>query len=125
MKAKEIIQKINQKKARSAWEKGLKIYAAELIQDMESAGIKDFDLDTVKKWNWNGAGNALIYSEGACSLVYEDDICNRLCPPSITRKHPSNPNGKESWIEVQARALTQAMANIRQILRETARKEAE
>ena len=51
------------------------------------------------------------YSCGCSSLVYCADIAERLCTPSELKKTNGgerNPNGHETWLDVQGRALFQA-----------------
>ena len=89
--------------ARSAWRKGVKAYALELIEGAEEG----FALVSLL----NGAENWRAFSYGGCSLIYDADIAERLCAPSEyakTRQGERAPNSRESWLDVQARALGQA-----------------
>lgn len=113
MKKKEMLERLANIRNRSAWNKGVTKYAIEILEDIEADEIT---IATLAKWNWNGAGDALSYSENGRPLISGDDICERLCPPSIVRKHPSRPNGKESWIDVQGRALDKAMYMIKKMI---------
>lgn len=92
-------------KARSAWSRGVILYADELLDNVwDSKEITEERL-------LNGARNWQEYSEGGCSLIYDDEICQRLCAPwEIKRKRGGDlpPNSHETWIDVQARALYQA-----------------
>jgi hypothetical protein len=99
--------------ARSAWDKGVKAYALELLEDYSANEMnEEFNgtaADMVELLN--GAKNWTQYSEGGCALIYDGDICARLCSPSEkkrVRDGERNPNGRETWLDVQARALTQA-----------------
>lgn len=59
----------------------------------------------------NGASSFAQYSEGGCALCYDVDIAERLCPPSELKRNKwgmRDPNCRETWIDVQARALWQA-----------------
>ena len=100
--------------ARSAWSKGIKLYALELIEEMP-ADQEFYGSPADKKELLNGAGNWQQYSEGGCSLIYDQDIAERLCNPSEykrTKEGQNPPNARESWIDAQARALYQAAALI-------------
>ena len=123
MKATTVIKKatkgINQfYNPRSAWNKGVKAYAVELLEKLqeraEYGSIEPDDLTSPKmleKALLNGAYSWNEYSEGGCSQIYDEDIAKRLCTPSelkITRNGERNPNKRESWIDCQARALYQA-----------------
>lgn len=92
--------------ARSAWTRGVIAYALELIDSAEDAGIGLSEAEML-----NGAQSWLNYSEGGSALIYNEDIAARLCSPSElkkTRNGERAPNSRESWLDVQARALCQA-----------------
>jgi len=94
--------------ARSAWKRGIKAYALEMIEGAEGELSSFTDL---KKELLNGAANWREYSYGGCALIYDGDIAERLCAPSEyrrTRQGERAPNSRETWLEVQARALGQA-----------------
>ena len=113
----EIRQEIENKKPRSAWDKGVKEYALELLEDMENERklAKETDMAvypaTLEAELLNGAMNWKQYSWGGCSLVYDMQIAKRLCSPSElkkTRNGERQPNANEQWLDVQTRALHQA-----------------
>lgn len=101
---------IETRKTRSAWDKGVTLYALELLdnlRDLPAAGNRQ----EIKKALLNGASDWSEYSYGGCALIYDGDIAARLCSPSEfrrTRGGEWNPNRRESWLDVQARALYQA-----------------
>ena len=101
---------ITTRKTRSAWDKGVTLYALELLdnlRDLPAAGNRQ----EIKKALLNGAGDWSEYSYGGCALIYDGDIAARLCSPSEfrrTRGGEWRPNRRESWLDVQARALYQA-----------------
>jgi hypothetical protein len=121
MKRLEVIREhIHSKSPRSAWDKGVKAYALELLDELEetmSYAPEALDnLNLLNKALLNGASCWAEYSEGGCSLISDVDIAVRLCTPSELRKThfgDRNPNSRESWIDVQARALAQAASLIR------------
>lgn len=106
------------RKTRSAWSKGVNLYAMELIDDLEEAtdgGYFDIDdlgaPEIVKKALLNGAANWSEYSWGGCSLIYDGDIAERLCNPTELKRTnygEKDPNPREQWLDTQARALGQA-----------------
>ena len=113
----EIRQEIENKKTRSAWDKGVKEYALELLEDMENERklAKETDMAvypaTLEVELLNGAMNWKQFSWGGCSLVYDVQIAKRLCNASELKKTKGGerrPNGQEEWLDVQARALFQA-----------------
>lgn len=104
--------------ARSAWARGVAAYAWELLDTLYDAierGTLEGDnlahYEIVKAVLLNGAHDWNEYSEGGCALAYDSDIAERLCSPSElkkTRGGERNPNSRETWLDVQARALNQA-----------------
>ena len=97
---------------RSAWSKGVRAYAVELVESL--AESDDLSNETLlRKALLNGADDWQQYSEGGCALVYDADIAERLCSPSELKRCKGgerNPNSRENWIECQTRALGQAAA---------------
>ena len=100
---------------RSAWARGVKDYALELLENLESnpSLINEFNegMPIREKDLLNGASNWFEYSYGGCSSIYNQDIAERLCTPSElkkTRQGDRNPNAIEDWMQCQARALGQA-----------------
>jgi hypothetical protein len=106
----ELRAAIENEKARSAWDKAVKAYALELIEDMD--GNQEFyGSPADKKELLNGADSWHQYSWGGCSLIYDGDIAQRVCSPSElkkTKNGENRPNAREEWLDVQARALSQA-----------------
>lgn len=109
----ELTALVNATPAHSAWSRGVKTYALELIEGVED-GFTQVSL-------LNGAQNWREYSYGGCALIYDADIAERLCAPSEykrTREGQRAPNSRESWLDVQARALGQAANLIASALKE-------
>ena len=99
-----IMDALKKEKARSAWKAGVILYAFDILDNMEDGEVTEENL-------LNGARNWREYSYGGCALIYDDEICQRLCAPwQIQRKRGGDlpPNGRETWLDVQARALYQA-----------------
>lgn len=116
MTANEIKTVIESANARSAWARGVKAYALDLIAELPD-NVDYGSAETLKADMLNGARDWNQYSWGGCALVYDEDIARRLCPPSElkkTRNGERRPNGREEWLDTQARALFQAS---RQIIR--------
>ena len=116
MEKEEIIKALEKEKARSAWSKGVIQYAFDILDNMEDGEVTEKNL-------LNGADNWKQYSKGGCSLVYDGDICHRLCTPSEIKKTHNGerrPNSYETWMDVQARALYQAARLIMKIKKEVA-----
>ena len=123
MKNYEYIKnKLENRKDRSAWDKGVTIYALELLDEIkeyiDDNGKEPQTMEELKKIALNGAENWNKYSWGGCSLIYNADIAERLCTPSElkkTRNGERRPNSREEWLDVQARALRQAYSRIKWI----------
>ena len=99
---------------RSAWNRGVIRYALELINSIEVGE------EITEKKMLNGAENWKQYSYGGCALIYDKDICHRLCTPSEIKKTKDGerrPNNHENWLDTQARALYQAVRLIIKIKR--------
>jgi hypothetical protein len=104
MKTKNDIQNaIKATNPRSAWGKAVKTYSIELLDSL------DGEYRAVALLN--GAENWKAYSFGGCALIYDAEIAERVCSPSeLKRKRGGElaPNTRESWLDCQARALSQA-----------------
>ena len=119
---------LGEEKARSAWERGVKEYAAELIDDLAEAihggWFDPADIGAplmLRKQLLNGSSDWRQYSWGGCSLIYNEDIAARLCTPSElkrTRNGKRRPNAREEWLDTQARALGQAARMVQRIARD-------
>ena len=126
MNAKEMINAasaaIENKPARSAWARGVKAYALELLDNLaELTADKLADPAAVRAALLNGAEDWQEYSGGGCSLIYGGDIAARVCTPSElkrTRNGERYPNSRETWLDVQARALSQAARLICEAVKE-------
>ena len=121
---------INRTSARSAWSRGVKVYANELLDGLcETVAYAPEALDNetlLFKALLNGARDWTQYSEGGCSLIYSDEIASRLCTKTElirTQNGCKAPNPREQWLDVQARALFQAGMLIRKAYREAANHE--
>lgn len=107
MKKSEIEKELDarQDRLRYAWKKGVICYAYDLIEELE-----DDEVPTEERL-LNGAKDWEQYSYGGCSLIYDEDICKRLCSPSVIRRKKEGelpPNSRETWLDVQAQALRDA-----------------
>lgn len=122
-----IKKEITERKYRSAWDKGVTVYALEILGNLGEA-IQDgyFDEEDLAapkildKAMLNGADSWEQYSWGGCSLIYDGDIAERLCSPSElkkTRNGERRPNSREEWLDTQARALRQAAWRVKDAAR--------
>ncbi len=100
------------RRARSAWDKGVTLYALELLDNLRDLNGREVETrKALETALLNGARNWSEYSWGGCSLIYDGDIAAALCSPSElkrTRGGEWRPNRREEWLDVQARALYQA-----------------
>lgn len=119
MKIQTIISRVENSKTRSAWSKGVKEYALELLEERQSY-YDELNLENVDKILLNGASSWSEFSWGGCSFIYNEDIAERLCTPSELKRTKNgrlSPNKNESWLDTQARALYQANRLIRNAIR--------
>lgn len=117
-----IYNSIANEKQRSAWNKGVNEYAFELLESLDEAisggyfAEKDLRSSSMIRYALlNGASDWGQYSWGGFSLIYNEDIAERLCTPSElkkTRYGEWRPNRNEEWLDVQARALNRAANRI-------------
>jgi len=100
---------------RSAWARGVKAYAADLLDALDENGLaptKENMLNGARAWHewaWRG-----------CGLIYNADIAERLCSPSElkrTRGGDLPPNSCEEWLDVEVHAVGQAAAYILRAVR--------
>lgn len=124
----KVKQTLEQRKDRSAWDKGVTVYALEMVEQLTEAdegGYIDAEgLTTprmLRKALLNGADDFSAYSRGGGSLIYNSDIAARLCCPSElkrTRNGERRPNSREEWLDTQARALFQAANRVYKAVRD-------
>lgn len=123
MKRIELVRfELEKRRDRSAWDMGIIDYCYDLLDNVEAAARNGNKLERINDWRsamLNGARDWTEYSYGGCAFVHDGDIANRLCTPSeLKRKRHGelNPNSRETWLDVQARALNQACCRISNIL---------
>lgn len=96
----------------SAWKRGVKEYADELLDNLEERAQSYERLPKnekeLKEWLLNGAMDWEDYSYGGCSLIYDGQIAERLCTPSELKKKDGGrivPKRGETWFDEQSKAL--------------------
>lgn len=106
---------------RSKWEQGIKEYTREILEYPNFDKKDEFNELTLEKRLLNGASSWREYSEGGCSLIYDDDIIERLTPPGslerVKRYNKNHASGTWCIADVQTRALFQAWLKIREMYR--------
>lgn len=120
-----IREAIEARKERSAWGRGVKAYALDILASF----------DDWRKWNeengeelptidertaLNGAKNWSVWAYGGSGLVYNAYIAERLCTPSELRKLDGGakvPTGADTWCDIEARAAWQAWRMIAEAVR--------
>ena len=112
---RQATETINNSKARSAWARGVRDYALDLVETLNQYDEIDPDditsRELVERYLLNGASDWTQYSCGGCALICNRDIARRLCTASelkLTRDGQRDPNARETWIDVQTHALYQA-----------------
>lgn len=92
---------------KSAWDKGVEVYMKMITEDIEPP--------YTEKKLLNGAASWKDYSYSGCALCYDKDIATTLCSPSELKRSRNGfrrPNRRETWLDVQARALYQAAQKV-------------
>lgn len=103
----------------SAWGRGVKKYALDILDDLKRAADYDGEalqldgasFEQFENTALNGAENWQEFSHGGLALIYDGDIAKRLCTKTELKKTndgEKQPNSRETWLDVQARALYQA-----------------
>lgn len=98
----QIRTRLNSLRARSCWDRGVNGFALDLLDSYE---------EICEKTLLNGATNWDSYCYGGLALIYDEDIAKALCTPSELKRTNSgrnDPNLRETWMDVQARAYFQA-----------------
>lgn len=122
------MQKIRERlaafKARSAWGKGVKEIAENLLDKYEEIVRDREGPDPVppltEKTVLNGACSWEQYCYGGCAMICDREIAKTLCTPSELRRTDYGrkaPNPHETWMDVQVRAHVQAWALIKRCMR--------
>ena len=105
---------------KSAWNNGIKQYMHDFIDYDDilfDKLVKSQNFNEFKQILLNGANNWTHHSWSGCSLCYNYDILERLCPASVVKKYQncSMINGME-LLDIQARALSQACKKLYNIM---------
>lgn len=123
----EIRKELENRQVRSAWDKGVTEYALDLLDNLKEYRDYDHrdhkvDAAAVEKEMLNGVSDWKQYSYDGNALIYDGDIAKSLCSPSEYKKvngGEHRPNSSEQWLDVQARALSQAC----RLIKDEARRE--
>ena len=113
MRIDELIKEVENVNCVGAWNKGVKKYALELLDFAIDYidYIDDTNINDLESMLLNGANDWVEYSYSGNSLIFDYDIAKRLAGEGTlkaTKNGELDPNGTETWVDVQARALYQA-----------------
>lgn len=104
--AEQLRQYIDGQPTRSAWSRGVKYYAGYLLDNFKEYAEYNTNngqrVELTEAVLLNGAADWSQYSYGGCALIYDGEL---------------QPNSRETWLDVQARALAQAWGRIRAAMR--------
>ena len=106
-------------RGRSAWSRGVHQYAYEMVEDLDHDTVLTRDT-APRRVVLIGASDARQYSYGGSALIYDSDIAERVCTPSELRRKKGGvlpPSRSESWLDVQTRAIHQALTVICSMVR--------
>lgn len=117
----KVLTEIRKQKPRNAWGNGVKKYAIELLDEVKGEMGGDYELtpSNYEKLILMGARDWKQFSYDAHSLIYNEDIAKRLLTKTELKKTKNgllDPNPREGWLDVQARALYQASRLIRKAI---------
>lgn len=126
MRTLDLLERVESIKVRSAWRNGVKTYAIELLDNALSNRECEYfaSLQELKAAILNGASDWKQFSYGGMGFVYDEAICRTLCSPSEYRKMHykeggvKQPNSRETWCDVEARALSHAWELIKRVYNE-------
>lgn len=117
MTVENIREEVRAARVRSAWARGVQAYAVDLLDGVEAVPST---WEQLRALLLNGAADWKQYSMGGCALVCASDIVRRLCTSfeqmavlDLGGNVVYGPNSRETWLDVQARALCQASAMVR------------
>lgn len=123
MKKQEILNNLEKLTPRSAWNQAVLSDAVDLVQNLDCSEVPNSWAE-LRALLLNGARNWQEYSYGGCALVYDEDIARHYCTNAELRKVTradgtisDRANAAETWLDVQARALSQAAILIRESAR--------
>lgn len=122
--ADKVEEELKQLKCRSAFKKGSRNIALELVDsyrktcrycEIYGKPIPELNKETLL----NGADDWNAYCEGGRALIYDGDIARALATPSElarTRGGELSPRGYNTWMSMQVYAYKYASVMIRDIL---------
>lgn len=120
----KIRERLEATKPRSAWDKGVKEIAENLLDKYEEIVRDREGSDPVppltEKAVLNGACGWEQYCYGGCAMICDREIAKTLCTPSELRRTDFGrkaPNSYETWMDVQVRAHVQAWVLIKRCMR--------
>lgn len=111
-------------KPRSAWDRGTKGFALNLLEsykglrkyaEANDEPIPTFSLDTLL----NGSDDWEAYCYSGCALICNADIAQALCTPSQLKRKDFGrlaPNRDENWMDVQCRAYRRAWNTLNKVV---------
>lgn len=95
----------------SGWKHAIKLYAIDLLELFKENNAKTPNTPFVEKEFLDGASNWREYSENGNSLIYTEDIAERMCTDrqlKLVGGGKKDPSKHMTWIQLQGNALKQA-----------------
>lgn len=93
------------------WKRAIKLYAIDLLEWFKQNNAKTPNTAFVEKEFLNGASNWREYSMDGNSLIYTEDIAERMCTDKqlkLVGRGKKEPSKHMTWIQLQGNALKQA-----------------
>ena len=111
-----VMTALENRKDRSAWNKGVTAYAVELVEKCQE---ENWELNEQKMLN--GAQNWRDFSGSGFTFIYDEDIAERLCTKTElkrTNNGRKQPNNSQTWLDLQGIALEQACNRVLETVKE-------
>ena len=112
----KLAKKVAKTPARSAWKKGVRHCAEDLLQtvadirsDKELKAVKNYG--DLEKLALNGSKDWKQYTRNGTGMIWNEEIAETFCTPSELKRTKGGqlpPNGREDWMDVYARGMYQA-----------------
>ena len=129
MNKNSILAALEDRKDRSAWDRGVTAQAYDMVEAVELDDLPE-DREELQALLLNGANEWFNYSYSGCALVYNGDIAERYMTPSeLKRYNADGHDGSmafdgESLLGMQARACLQAFNRIRRTIAQLSKRTA-
>lgn len=116
-----ILEALDSRKDRSAWDRGVTAQAYEMVESVDVDDLPE-SREELRVLLLNGANGWTGYSYDGCALIYNADIAERYMTPSELKRYEAPGHDAsmafrgESLLDMQARACMQAFHRVRRAI---------